>query len=118
MLLESADHIKDGRSDADLLCEVLLKLGLDLNAPIEQRILAGKVVYRAGNGELIACLDVAIGRGDAEPLALGMLQWHAAQSKKDEVVCVFRDSAFADDVAKTNLVAILQQHGLSNIRSL
>ncbi|MFA4836963.1 MAG: hypothetical protein WC749_12945, partial [Dehalococcoidia bacterium] len=31
---------------------------------------------------------------------------------------VFRDSAFADDVAKTNLTAILQQHGLENIRSL
>jgi predicted DNA-binding transcriptional regulator YafY len=27
----------------------------------------------------------------------------------------FRDSAFADDVAKTNLTAILQQHGLENI---
>jgi len=31
---------------------------------------------------------------------------------------VFRDSAFADDVAKTNLTAILQQHELENIRSL
>ena len=29
-------------------------------------------------------------------------------------LCVFRDSAFADDVAKTNLAAILQQNGLQN----
>ena len=28
------------------------------------------------------------------------------------------DSAFADDVAKTNLAAILNQHGLANVRSL
>lgn len=28
------------------------------------------------------------------------------------------DSAFADGVAKTNLTAILQQHGLENIGSL
>jgi adenine-specific DNA-methyltransferase len=28
-----------------------------------------------------------------------------------DTTCVFRDSAFADDVAKTNLVAILAQHG-------
>jgi len=27
-------------------------------------------------------------------------------------------SAYADDVAKTNLAAILQQHGLENVRSL
>lgn len=31
---------------------------------------------------------------------------------------LLRDSAFADDVAKTNLTAILQQHGLENVRSL
>jgi len=31
---------------------------------------------------------------------------------------VFRDSAFADDVAKTNLTAILHQHGLETVRSL
>lgn len=32
--------------------------------------------------------------------------------------CVFRDSAFADDVAKTNVSAILNQHGLLNVRRL
>jgi nicotinamidase-related amidase len=34
------------------------------------------------------------------------------------VTDVFRDSAFADDVAKTNLAAILEQHGITNVRSL
>ena len=31
---------------------------------------------------------------------------------------VFKDSAFADDVAKTNLAAILSQHGLDDVRSI
>ena len=35
-----------------------------------------------------------------------------------DTTCVFRDSAFADDVAKTNLTAILNQHGLDTVRSL
>jgi adenine-specific DNA-methyltransferase len=35
-----------------------------------------------------------------------------------ETQVIFRDSAFADDLAKTNLTAILQQHRLENIRSL
>lgn len=30
----------------------------------------------------------------------------------------FRDSAFADDVAKTNMAAILEQHGIPSVRSL
>ena len=35
-----------------------------------------------------------------------------------ETTVVFRDSAFADDVAKTNLAAVLEQRGLGNVRSL
>ena len=31
---------------------------------------------------------------------------------------VFKDSAFADDVAKTNLAAILSQHHLDDVRSI
>lgn len=34
-----------------------------------------------------------------------------------DTTCVFRDSAFADNVAKTNLAAILEQHGIGNVRS-
>ena len=31
---------------------------------------------------------------------------------------VFRDSAFANDIAKTNMTAILEQHGIAHVRSL
>ena len=55
---------------------------------------------------------------EVEPLALGIAAWHKTQAPAGESPIVFRDSAFADDVAKTNLTAILQQHGLENVRSL
>ena len=35
-----------------------------------------------------------------------------------ESIPIFRDIAFAADVAKTNLTEFLQQHGLQKIRSL
>jgi adenine-specific DNA-methyltransferase len=44
--------------------------------------------------------------------------WHEEQAPVGEPQVVFRDSAFADDVAKTNLTAILRQYGLVNVRSL
>jgi len=53
-----------------------------------------------------------------EPLALGIVAWHKELSPAGDTTIVFRDSAFADDVAKTNLTAILQQQGLENVRSL
>jgi adenine-specific DNA-methyltransferase len=49
---------------------------------------------------------------------MGIIEWHKQQNPAGESTVVFRDSAFADDVAKTNLAAILQQHGLENVRSL
>ena len=41
-LLNSIEHIREGRSEEDILYELLLKLGLDLCVPIETRIVAGK----------------------------------------------------------------------------
>ena len=55
-LLESIEHVKRGRSEDDILYELLLKLGLDLCVPIETRMMAGKTVRSVGAGTLIACL--------------------------------------------------------------
>ncbi len=117
-LLESVEHLKSDRSDEDVLFEVLLKLGLELTVPVEQRAIAGKTVYTIGAGALYVCLDRSIAVAEAEPVALGLVAWHKELAPAGESQVVFRDSAFINDVAKTNLTAILQQHGLTNVRSL
>ena len=117
-LLASLDHIEPGRSEQDILYELLLKLGLDLCVPIEARKIAGKTVQSVSAGTLITCLDETIARDDVEPLAIGIADWQETLDPAGETTVVFRDSAFVDDVAKTNLAAILEQRGLSNVRSL
>ena len=117
-LEESVEHLKTGRTEVDILFELLLKLGLDLTVPIEQRTIAGKTVHSIGAGTLLVCLAESVATAEVEPLALGMVAWHGELAPSGETNVVFRDSAFADDVAKTNLTAILQQHGLENVRSL
>ena len=71
-LLNSIDHIKPGRSEEDILYELLLKLGLDLCVPIETRTIAGKSVCSIGAGTLLACLAENITQEEVEPLALGI----------------------------------------------
>ncbi len=117
-LLANLEHIEPGRTNDDVLYEVLLKLGLDLCVPMEQRKIAGKAVHSIGGGTLLACLDEHIGVADAEGLALGMAQWREEQGTATETTAVFRDSAFENDVAKSNLAAILEQHGIKHVRSL
>ncbi len=132
-LLENLEHIQQGRTDDDVLYEILLKLGLDLCVPIEQRSVArvlsssstsGKntessfTVHSIGGGVLMACLDASITLADAEPLALGIVEWHKSLAPAGDTTCIFRDSAFENDVAKSNLAAILEQHGIKQVRSL
>jgi adenine-specific DNA-methyltransferase len=117
-LEEHAEHLKAGRTEADILTELLLKLGLDLCVPIEQKTLAGKAVHSIGAGALFACLAESITTAEVEPLAHGIVAWHTELKPAVDTRVVFRDSAFADDVAKTNLAAILEQHGLKDVRSL
>ena len=117
-LLQSIDHIKSDRKEDDILYELLLKLGFDLCVPIETRTVAEKSVRSIAAGTLITCLDERIDRDDVEPLALRIAEWHDELVPAGDSTVVFRDSAFVDDVAKTNLTAILEQRGLGNVRSL
>jgi adenine-specific DNA-methyltransferase len=117
-LLDHLEHLEAGRSSDDILYEILLKLGLDLCVPIEVREIAGKQVSSVGAGVLMACLDENIKASEAEALALGMAAWREEQGTVGDTTAVFRDSAFENDIAKSNLAAILEQHGIKQVRSL
>jgi adenine-specific DNA-methyltransferase len=117
-LQNSVEQLKTDRTEQDILFELLLKLGLNLTIPIEQQTIAGKGVPNIGAGTLLVCLAEHIDAAEVEPLALGIAAWHKELAPAGETTVVFRGSAFADDVTKTNITAILQQNGLKNIRSL
>jgi adenine-specific DNA-methyltransferase len=117
-LFGSAEHLVQGRSEQDILYELLLKLGLDLFVPIETKSIATKMVYSIGGGALIACLADGLTKEVIEPLASGIVAWRTALAPAVDTRVVFKDSGFADDIAKTNMAAILTQNGISDVRSL
>ena len=102
-LLDHADHLVEGRSEEDVLYELLLKRGVDLTVPIEQKEVSGKAVYSIGYGVLFTCLDTSISRDDVESLAQGIVAWHEELKPESDTQVVFRDSAFADDIAKESV---------------
>ena len=117
-LFAHQDHLVEARTESDVLYELLIKLGLDLCVPVEHRTVGGKEVHSVGGGVLLGCLATSISAGDVETLAQGIVAWREELAPAGDTTCVFRDSAFVDDVAKTNLAAILGQHGIQNVRSL
>lgn len=117
-LIGHTEHLVPGRSEQDVLYELLLKRGVELTVPIEEKEVSGKTVYSIGFGALFACLDKKIERDQIEDLAQGIIDWHKELDPVSETQVVFRDGAFENDVAKTNLTAILEQSGIKHVRSL
>jgi adenine-specific DNA-methyltransferase len=117
-LLDHTEHLVEDRTEEDVLYELLLKRGVDLTVPIKQKDISGKAVYSIGYGVLFACLNETISRDEVEVLAQGIIDWHKELEPASDTQVVFRDSAFADDIAKTNMTAILEQNGITHVRSL
>ena len=110
-LLGMISHIKDDRSDEDLLFGALLRWGVDITLPIAKRELLGRTVWFVdppAEGEtgaaLIACFAKALdGKGgiDTELAdALGALA---------PLRVLFRDDGFASDAVKENVASRLKQ---------
>ena len=111
-LFDAVGNIKTDRTEEDVLYEILLKYGLDLTLPIEERIIEGKKVFNVGLGSLFICLSDNITAKVAE----GIGQWKEACSPE---ICrvIFKDNGFTD-VEKTNSVQTLKRYGINEIRSI
>jgi len=110
--------ILDGRSEEDLLTELMLKRGIDLSVNIETRQFDGLTVSCVDGGKLFTCFAKQIPASSVEELTKGIIEWHKSLKAGKDTVCYFLDDAFENNIAKTNLCAILEQHGLTNLHSL
>ncbi|MGA2605868.1 MAG: site-specific DNA-methyltransferase [Terriglobia bacterium] len=91
-------HVRDGRTDQDILYEVLLKSGYPLATPVETFELAGKPVHSVAGGQLLICLD--------RTLTLELIR-AIAERKPERIVCL--DEGFAgNDQLKTNAAHIFE----------
>jgi adenine-specific DNA-methyltransferase len=56
-ILDFENNVLDGAKEEDLLFELLMKNGLELNAKIEKRVSDGKAYFAINSDELVICLD-------------------------------------------------------------
>ena len=119
-----AEHLVGGRTEEDFLTEIMLKSGIDLVEEVQEREIAGHRVQSLGYGQYYACMAADLAE-DAEDVALGIAAWHeedcafAGGEQQDTCTVFVSDRAFAsNDAAKMNFVAILEQHGICNIKAL
>ena len=106
-LQAATDNFLPGRSQLDVVYEILLKMGLDLAMPIEERQTCGETVYIIGGGALMICLGEHI----TLTMAWELVKLHKEYDSELWQV-VFRDTGFASDTDKTNIKETLKSAGL------
>lgn len=117
-LLANMDHVKEDRVGEDLLFEVLLRLGVDPTARIDVRNAANQAFFVVPDGPVIACLAEDYDNADVAEVAAALTSIANEISPQADVTVVLRDSAFVNDVAKTNLLAALEQSAISNVKTI
>lgn len=114
----AVDNLLRGRTTDDLLVEMMLRLGLELTTPVEQREVAGSLLYNLGGGTMFAYFGTGITVEDSKQIAQAIRTWRDEEGPVTEAAVVVRDTGFADSAAKLNLAAALNQAGITNLRSI
>jgi adenine-specific DNA-methyltransferase len=106
-LLDSVENLVPGRSELDLIYEIMSKYGIDLTLPIEEHKLANGNIYSIGFGALIICLNDNLDTTIATELI------KLKEKLSPEIMrVVFKDNGFSTDSDKTNIKETLKTHGI------
>jgi len=110
-LLSSVSNVKEDRSTHDVLCEVLLKAGLDLAASVEWSTVGDQQIAVVEDGALV----VVQGGATSDDIASSIIDLRD-QCQPEVMQVVFLDGVFADDVVKTNVIQALRQGGITEVK--
>ena len=107
MLAGLESNIKEDRTPLDLLFQVMLELGKQLSAKIEEKVIAGKKVFVVDDNDLIACFDENITEEVVKTIA-----------QMKPLYAVFRDNSFASDTVATNFDQIFATYSPDTTRKV
>ena len=100
-------NIKDGRTDEDLLFQVMLDLGVLLSSKIETEVIGGKKVFNINKGYLMACFDENVDDNLITEVA-----------KQKPTYFVMRDSSLANDSVSVNFDQIFEKYSPETSRKV
>ena len=121
-LMDIVSNYVGGRTQEDVLYEIMLKYGIDLTYPIETETVNGKQVFNIGFGSLFVCLaddiDMSIAKYITQKRDELMPDDEDHKSQRNAVRIVFKDNGFKDDSTKTNVEMELERCGFEEVVSV
>lgn len=110
-LLDMGDSLKEGRTQEDLLYEILVKMGIELTDNIYEITIDNKKIYNIGMGSLLICLEDEI----TEDIIKEIPKY---KSDFVDMKVVFKENGFKSDSQKMNAMQNLKQFGITDVRSV
>lgn len=102
------DHVRSGRSQEEILYELLVKSGFTLTTRVETLDLAGKTIFIAGGGLLVICLERILTMELVEAIA-----------NMNPGRVVFLDKGFAgNDQLKANAAQLFKAKGVESFKTV
>ena len=104
LLASTVDNVKSDRTALDLLFQVMLDLGVELSAKIEENVVNGKTYYAVNGNDIIACFDDDIDNDVITAIA-----------KQNPLYAVFKDKSFATDSVGINNEQLFKTYSPSTV---
>ena len=104
LLGATVDNIKADRTPLDLLFQVMLDLGIELSAKIEEHSVNGKTYFAVNDNDIIACFDDDIDNDVITEIA-----------KLAPLYAVFKDKSFASDSVGINNEQLFKTYSPSTV---
>lgn len=106
-LTQLESNIKEDRTPEDLLFQVMLTMGIDLSAKIEEVEICGKKVFKVDDNDLICCFDEKLTKDVITEIA-----------KMHPVYARFKDSSLVSDSENINLEQIFEMYSSTTDRKV
>lgn len=104
ILAMTVDNVKADRTPLDLLFQVMLDLGIELSAKIDEHTVNGKTYYAVNENDIIACFDDDIDNDVITAIA-----------KQNPLYAVFKDKSFATDSVGINNEQLFKTYSPSTV---
>ena len=105
------DNKQYGKIGDVLLYEILLKIGVELTAKIEEIKVGYNTLYNIGKGALLVCLDDKITQDIIDEIP-------KHKSPFIETKVIFNEAGFMSNAAKINAIQNLKQFKIEDVRSV
>lgn len=105
--VDSINNLVDGRSELDLVYEIMLKYGLDLTYPVEELSCGDKKIYSIAFGMLVICVAEGVSKDVAD-----FIVEYKKKNNIEEMRTVFKDGCFKDDSTQMSIKETLKSAGI------